>query len=354
MRIRVFHSTSRGESHLSSGKPCQDCSYSEAMAENGVCDLLVVSDGHGSDRFFRSERGSRIAGEVAAAAVPLFAKEFHPEVLPPLLSRGIAQVMDCESEDFTPQGDPNEGAFRQLARYIIARWHEAVMADWEGDPPDGETDRFPDQPPVVAYGCTLLLAFRTRDYWAALQLGDGDVVAFWPDGSWSQPVPWDGECVLNCTTSLCSHREDRFRYCYGTAQPVALFLSSDGVGGSFPYPDQLALFYESVLYRLARNPYGEVTQELARYLPDLSRTGSRDDMSLAFWVDDDAAPNYWYAVQRSRLQSMMGHLNHFKDEIKEKIAHLQDSLTMLSQCLSDYQMPAWQGEEKLDKDTNND
>lgn len=340
MNYNVFHSTCRGDSHLESLLPCQDSSYSESVLENGLCDLLVVSDGHGSKEFFRSDRGARLAVEAAVPAVLRFVSGFDPgNGCPALVSRGIDGVTDCESEDFTPGGDPNEAAFRHLARFILARWHEAVTADWNADPPqEGESD--PDQPPVRAYGCTLLVAFRTVDWWAAIQLGDGKILAFWPDGSWSEPVPWDSECFLNNTTSLCSHREDRFRYCYGTQAPPALFLGSDGMDDSFRLTSDLARFYGSVIVRLGSVDFGTVGSELAGYLPELSRKGSRDDMSVAFWADEDVLPRLGYAIRRREQESVLSELGLFRTALDGRISGLIDELSQLIKRLKDYEMPS--------------
>ena len=56
-----FARTSIGFSHISSKKPCQDYSL---QFQNDVASVIVVSDGHGSSNFTRSDRGSKFACEV--------------------------------------------------------------------------------------------------------------------------------------------------------------------------------------------------------------------------------------------------------------------------------------------------
>ncbi|HAJ98054.1 MAG TPA: hypothetical protein DCO72_10005, partial [Ruminococcus sp.] len=59
---KVFNVDERGYSHVLNNLPKQDHSYSE------VCDdyaLAVVSDGHGSPQYFRSDRGSQLAIEAS-------------------------------------------------------------------------------------------------------------------------------------------------------------------------------------------------------------------------------------------------------------------------------------------------
>lgn len=60
--IQTLSHSCQGESHKSSGKPCQDASFAvnrEAYA------MAIVSDGHGGPRYFRSDKGSAFAVEAA-------------------------------------------------------------------------------------------------------------------------------------------------------------------------------------------------------------------------------------------------------------------------------------------------
>ena len=53
-----FACTTIGQSHIISKKPCQDYS---SFFENDTMNIAVVSDGHGSSNFTRSEKGSQFA-----------------------------------------------------------------------------------------------------------------------------------------------------------------------------------------------------------------------------------------------------------------------------------------------------
>ena len=54
----TFHHTCIGASHLASGKPCQDASYSETSDRMSIA---IVSDGHGGAIHSRSDVGSQLA-----------------------------------------------------------------------------------------------------------------------------------------------------------------------------------------------------------------------------------------------------------------------------------------------------
>lgn len=59
--IKVFNKSIQGANHIANGKPCQD--YSISFSKNGV-QILVVCDGHGSETYFRSDVGAKLAAEV--------------------------------------------------------------------------------------------------------------------------------------------------------------------------------------------------------------------------------------------------------------------------------------------------
>ena len=59
----------QGESHKYSDKPCQDSSYS--YSGNGIS-IAIVCDGHGGERYFRSDIGSQICIKVTENAIRTF------------------------------------------------------------------------------------------------------------------------------------------------------------------------------------------------------------------------------------------------------------------------------------------
>ena len=64
----TFSKSIKGSSHDDNGKPMQD--WSEHLyLEDYKADILLVSDGHGSDKHFRSDRGARFAVEAAKEAI---------------------------------------------------------------------------------------------------------------------------------------------------------------------------------------------------------------------------------------------------------------------------------------------
>lgn len=293
----TFSKSIKGSSHEENGKPMQDWSE-HFFLEESMADILLLSDGHGNDKHFRSDRGSRYAVEAAKEGLVEFLKDFNPS-LPnnTFRQRGIQWAKDSANEDYTPH-DEYEREFRQLFDNIKFRWCEKVSRDWAEDTP---TDKelmesctngkkldltyYEKGRETIAYGCTLMAAVKTPNYWMAFQLGDGKCVSFHIDGTWYEPIPWDSRCFLNTTTSLCHEGSESFRYCYGNTDCPSLFIGSDGMDDSYMPMEKLAEFYGVVIRVVAENGIDYATEQLEKMMPVISEKGSHDDISIAFWMD---------------------------------------------------------------------
>ena len=69
--IRTFQSVALGESHKVKNTPCQDAALSDENTENGIY-IALVSDGHGSERHFMSDHGSKILVQVTKGTIKSF------------------------------------------------------------------------------------------------------------------------------------------------------------------------------------------------------------------------------------------------------------------------------------------
>lgn len=286
----------QGESHIITGKVCQDYSYSNVY-ENGNA-TAIVCDGHGGKRYFRSDIGAKIAVEVTEQKVKAFIEEV-----------GFSQIKgepftqhETISEQITKQDFDKtsniERAFRQLFGSIIYEWNAVVLAHATQNPISDLEKEGLDESWIKeyeekvnlekVYGCTLIVYASTPDFWFAFQIGDGKCFACDSDGNWSEPIPWDDHCFLNKTTSICdSGAIDEFRYCYdGTGYfPIAVILGSDGIDDSFGSEENQANFYVQILKSIAKSGIKATRLEIETTLPQLSKIGSQDDMSIAMIVD---------------------------------------------------------------------
>lgn len=325
--IVLLGETCKGASHVISGKPCQDYSIHEDF---GIGQLLIVSDGHGSDEYFRSDKGAKIAVAVTRTAVLNFVQNFEALTkVPPFKQRGITGITDEKNEDFTLPDVEYEEIFRHLFKYIISQWHEQISNDWVSYPPTDEEYSKADQnsgrvkalyeieqPNLSrAYGCTLICAVRTSEFWFAFHLGDGKCIAFNDDGSWFEPIPWDSRCFLNKTTSLSGQGYESFRYCYGTRQVPALFIGSDGMDDSYPPISCLADWYKLILYKILEHDSTKVQDMIVDFLPKLSKQGSKDDMSLQLWVDMDSLSTLCHNIYNKDINEKEQYCEQLSNEI---------------------------------------
>jgi serine/threonine protein phosphatase PrpC len=76
--MQEIHSTCQGESHKATNKVCQDYSYVEITND---LTIAVVCDGHGGERYFRSDIGSKVAAEVTAECMRLFIEGIDKNIL---------------------------------------------------------------------------------------------------------------------------------------------------------------------------------------------------------------------------------------------------------------------------------
>lgn len=276
-KLDTFSVTSIGASHIKGEKVCQDFALNGEGSDYAVA---IVCDGHGGNKYFRSDRGSRMAAEQAHAAIRDFMK-----------SRFAKSLQGGKFVDMLLSNP--EAYLNQLSANIIYRWREAIAADLTLEPfteteiailsPKELTAFQTEEGWVSAYGTTLIAAVRAKEFWFGLHIGDGKCVAVDSTGEYSQPIPWDEKCFLNQTTSLCDENAlSRFRYYFSKENlPIAIFIASDGVDDTFGTDEALHGFYKTILQLFSEKGFPDGVAELQTYLPQLSAKGSQDDISIA-------------------------------------------------------------------------
>ena len=272
---RAFHLTVIGASHIKNGTVCQDCSQS---CEKTECRLVVVCDGHGGADYFRSDRGSKLAAVVFMDCME------NPDLIAALSAAAAEKQRQSRME--------------QLIKSIIARWNSLVEQDMRQHPFDedelsGVSEKARRRYEAgkrlqAAYGTTLIGAVLAENFWLGLQIGDGKCVAVSETGEFTQPIPWDEECFLNVTTSLCDENAAKeFRFCFSRTLPAAVFIGSDGIDDCFAGDERLYDFYRVTLKSFAETDEETAIVQLKEYLPTLSEKGSGDDMSVGIIVNTD-------------------------------------------------------------------
>lgn len=298
-----IYSYCQGESHKGNNKPCQDRAFSVSLDSYS---MAIVSDGHGGERYFRSDIGSKIVVDVIQKSVKDFIKNISKSTIKKSLGKDL--FVDMPFVQFPAQN--NQLSFLQnreteyihaallgLFSSIICRWNDRISQHAKKNQltkkeiasvPQKYQDEFnANREDPKFYGCTFMVYVQTKEYWFAFHLGDGKCVMFdihEDQPRFSQPIPWDEKCFLNKTTSICDSNallEIRYCYCGDGTFPEAMFLGSDGIDDSFGDGERLNDFYIQIYQTLANKGKEGTKQELDASLPIISQKGSKDDVSVA-------------------------------------------------------------------------
>lgn len=329
----------QGESHKSSEKPCQDYAYVESSDK---LSMAIVCDGHGGERYFRSQYGSQFATEITKEAIHAYVENMASSFEnkdkksvfdgAPFTSYSAANATDSEVDSEAHK------SLMWLFSSIISQWNllitqhatENTLSDWELkhveqkyrneflDKRNSEDATF-----EKTYGCTLMAYVQTPNYWFAFHLGDGKCVSMRVIDDklvCEQPIPWDECCFLNKTTSLCdSNALEEFRYCYqGNGEfPLAMFLGSDGMDDSYGDGYNLYNFYIQLFKIIIRNGKDKALKELVKSLPIISKMGSKDDMSVASVYNDTNLAETFFMLTDYQKEKLNEQFNTIESKILE-------------------------------------
>lgn len=316
-----FHKTCKGASHIKTDKVCQDNSIS--ITEPGFS-VAIVSDGHGGDRYFRSDIGSKLACDISLELIRIFVNHYseNPFDGSPLTQIGIN--WECP-DDVPPK---NIAILKQLLGAILSQWQTNIKKHAQDFPLTDEEKinvsaeyhnlLYDEDKLGKVYGCTLMAYVQTAKYWFAFQIGDGKCFSFHKETGPKQPILWDDACFLNKTTSLCdSNAINEFRCTFeGDGKfPYAVVLGSDGLDDSFGEDKNLINFYIQVLKLVFNSNKEHVEEILSKDLPVLSLRGSQDDMSVAGVVDEFKKDNALRELIEWQINNIQGELNQNKARI---------------------------------------
>lgn len=352
----------RGASHIEKDLPCQDAAE---YIQRTQFVAASIADGHGSQRYFRSDRGSSMAAKIACEKADQFLS--------------LTALSDLKAEE-------QELKIHELINSIIAEWQIAVQNDIISNPftereletiPQTELSFFSAFSEVEtnnrsnyereqmlkdghhaseihriysAYGTTLICLGVCTNYAFGIQIGDGKCVVLNKDGTICEPIPWDDKCHLNQCTSICdktAEKEFRF-YIWNNNIPVALFCASDGIDDTFA--DQLHSFYLKILLDLSVSDFREQIRSLEEQLPEITSHGSKDDLSIAGIVN-----KYQLSQMEPVIQTLLRQKqNEAKIETeKQKLTELQfryeRTLRIMTSCAEEAKEKISQYQKKIEQ-----
>ena len=281
-----FAHSVQGYNHIKANKVCQDAS-GECHFED--VSIIAVADGHGSDNYIRTDRGSKFAVSAALTAIKAFVQEARENHLP--------AIPDSEAE------------LIQVSKNILARWYTQVENDVACEPFQSEelakvSEKYKQryasgQYNAKAYGTTLIAVCMTSEGWFGIHIGDGKCVELLGNGTLCEPIPWDEACEQNITTSICdSDAIEEFRYVIQKDFPAAIFIGSDGIDDSYSSEMELHELYRNIFIVFAEHGAEVGSNEVRDYLPKITRRGSGDDVSIAGVIRTDLSKD---AVDKIKL-----------------------------------------------------
>lgn len=345
-----------GNMHIQKNLPCED--FSMCYEDDNMA-VAVISDGHGDKNCFRSGKGAEIACETAVAVC----KKFYTTAESMINEYGIAAL---------------ENVLKGLESEIVKVWKQTVLEDCQNAPFSEEeiltaSEKMQDiyrsgQRLEKAYGCTLIAAVLTEQYWFGLQIGDGKCVASYEEGVFLEPIPKDENCVGNHSTSLCGENAElNFMHYYSEILPTAIFVFSDGVEESFDTAGLYNCLY-SVDRWISEGKESTLTR-LNELLPKVSEGGSGDDVSLSAVLSADkilAPPKKTpeqvedlvnaYAANLEQcdtaLDKAYGELDDLNAQLKaakENIQSLEEEIARRQAVIEDYEEAQNKAYENMEK-----
>lgn len=257
--------TIRGYSHILKNRECQDNSV---CWDGGDYCAVIVCDGHGGEKYIRSQLGSDFACQAGKTCIKQFMKD----------------------PDFSEKG------LRQLELSIIQAWNERVENDFEKYPlqDDSLWESLSDEDknsitksPTKAYGSTFIASIFQNNLCVVLKLGDGNANILYSDGTIEMPQELsDEQLQFNLTTSLCSSQADLdFKHCVKMGMRgnpiVGVILTTDGIINCYSNEQAYFNFIKNVESGYLDDSKEKARAELEECLHILSEKGSGDDLSIA-------------------------------------------------------------------------
>ena len=328
-RFKAFTSSVIGREHVRSGKVCQD---SVGSYEDDDMVIAVVSDGHGSPQYFRSDRGSAFAVEVSLRCVREFISSFD---LHGSCDSSLLPLSELDDPDSAEQ------YLHRLEESILVEWSNMVEEDRYKDPFTEEDlaplsqkyrTRYRGDLYPHAYGATLIITAATERFWFVIQMGDGYAVKTGRDGSTDVALELDPLCQFNISTSLClEDAMEHFCHVFSTELPAALFAASDGVDDSYVSRELLTDLYESIVIGFG-NGFEAGKKKVEDFLPVITRDGKGDDTSMVGIIDVSVIEKIaGECREKRRKRKDAAHISQTSDEPWDGLSEPQGDAADLSE-----------------------
>lgn len=271
--MEYFNKTCIGYSHIKNKKPCQDFSIAYHDEERTI---VAVCDGHGGDKYIRSDRGSKFACEA------------------------VLNALKSLPASYLRKSDTN-AVKEKLKLNVLTEWNHKVEEDLAAKKISSkELSALSDKDkaalrrePFTAYGTTLNGVMVIGKKLVTVQLGDGGCCTI-KNGELEEVFPEeDEEQVANLTYSMC--QSDAFDH---LKVAVTDFKDADGViicsdGVLNPYQN-IPNFSKSFVNPAVRSILDGKSKSLAEFIETLGKEkGIGDDVSVGIILSDSIKAKYY-------------------------------------------------------------
>lgn len=289
---RAFSDYEKGYSHIQHGMNCEDFAantFGMSCGETGKPYWIAAAcDGHSDKNCFRSETGARFGCESALETLERFFQQYLTQ---PDEERNILEA--------------HQRYLARLRRSVLCNWHRKVEQDLKEHPlQESELEGLSEKTLSFyrnnkllenIYGATFLAVGVCEEFFLAMQIGDGIVLAFDEDGICRRPLVPDTKSEMGSPASLCDtdllSRENAFRCTVEAGMPVAAVVSSDGIEDSLNFValrERMWEILKGLRQREAPEPSpDELSEQQSEFLKEQVElytrqgNGAEDDCSLA-------------------------------------------------------------------------
>jgi serine/threonine protein phosphatase PrpC len=267
---RILACSVAGASHQDKKTPCQDSAFAVKQYFKGhpYC-ILGVADGHGGDKYLRSETGSFLAILAVHECVSKYILS-----LVAAMESNPAHWYEEARDDFT----------NRFGKSLTDSWRSHVKRHYASHPMEGVAEE--SERSYELYGSTVSLCLVFNEYLFAGRIGDSStyILQDLPGGpAVEEPFEDVSEQPGLGTASLCS--KEAYRKWQSHARSLSgvklVMLATDGFADSLARPqDEVKDIYGST------QKISDITDELIVKFNRLSDRGVGDDVSAALYIPD--------------------------------------------------------------------
>lgn len=249
MKFSVFSRSVVGYKNEIKDKTSQDYLKFENI-KNGI--ICAIADGHSGDFFINSHKGAKFACESAIEVLKKYENEDKNKIKS-LLDNKRLQIEICNLWRYLVEQDMKKSL------YMVFKYN------------------------YFKYGTTLLIVMIKDDYILFIKLGDGDILIK-EDNNMKKVLPSYKKNIVDCLAEEKAYDKMIFKIIDYEKNISNVIIYSDGFENSFVSYKSMVKEINNTLIKYNKNIFSKMKLEndYDKYLSNLSKNGSLDDISIIF------------------------------------------------------------------------